>query len=669
MNKKNLPLGPLALLLLAALVALTALIISAPGRKAEPEKVTDAKAPAAAGFTEAGDVSAQAEAGAVSSRTTAARDAYEPMAAAASAADGSAATVEDSSVARPARSTALPGSTASADAGWQSAGTASLADVPAPTFVSYQSPAQILADKDLSDPEQRALAVAEMTGAEQTRYETVLAKAEQLSIPVRVEGPGEKVSILHDFRGDEPLYRTTLNANAAISTGANLIRQNAPYNLNGSGIKVGVWDGGSVRNTHQEFSTNRVVKKNSAANDDHSTHVAGTIGATGIQANAKGMAPLVQIDSYDWSSDYAEMTAAGAASATDPATKIPISNHSYGYNATAADMGRYETECNSTDAIAKSLPGLLIFWAAGNERDVLTTLGGYQSITFNGLAKNIMTIGASDDAVTLGVRDISKGALAYFSSMGPPDDGRVKPDIVASGVNVYSCVATGTNTYDGTYSGTSMATPNAAGSAVLLQQLHKTNFSGQIMTASMLKALIIHTADDMGRPGPDYQYGWGYMNVKAAADVILAHKANPAAPKMIENSITANDKVRTHTFVWNGSGSIRATLAWTDVAGAAQTASDSRTRNLVNDLDLKITAPDGTTFHLPYVMPFVGTWTTSSMTSNAVRGTNKVDNVERIDIPAPNQAGTYTVTVGMDGTNTLSGAGQAYSLVVTDGQT
>jgi subtilisin family serine protease len=387
--------------------------------------------------------------------------------------------------------------------------------------------AEILQSADLSDPETRAAVAAHLTQREAIRYEAVLAKAEQLGVPVRFDGPGHRVSILHDFRGDEPIYRNTLNANAAISTGANLIRQTAPYNLSGSGIKVGVWDGGSVRNTHQEFRTNRVVKRNSSAlNDDHATHVAGTIGATGVQASAKGMAPLVAIDSYDWNSDYAEMTAAGAALATDPATKVPLSNHSYGYNATTADMGRYEAECNTTDALALSLPYYLIFWAAGNEQDTLTALGGYQSITFNGLSKNILTVGAANDAVTSGVRDVSKGTLASFSSMGPCDDGRIKPDLVANGVTVNSSVATSDTAYDATYSGTSMATPNAAGSATLLVQLYKNNFSGQLMRSSMLKALMIHTADDVGRPGPDYQYGWGYLNVKAAADLILAHKAS-----------------------------------------------------------------------------------------------------------------------------------------------
>ncbi len=528
-----------------------------------------------------------------------------------------------------------------------------------------RSISEILESADMSDPETRAAVVEFMSNREKIRYQAVLAKAKLLGIPVRLDGPGHKVSILYDFRGEEPLYRTTLNANAAISTGANLIRQTPPYNLDGSGIKVGVWDGGSVRNTHQEFNTTRVVKKNSTvAVDDHATHVAGTIGASGFQASAKGMAPLVAIDSYDWNSDTAEMSATGAAAANDSfTTKIPLSNHSYGFDAVTADMGRYETNCNELDALALSLPYYLVFWAAGNEQDTLTALGGYQSITFSGLSKNILTVGAADDAVTSGVRDVTKGTLAYFSSMGPCDDGRIKPDLVANGVNVNSCISTSDTAYDATYSGTSMATPNAAGSATLLVQLYSREFSSQRMRSSMLKALLIHTADDVGRPGPDYQYGWGYLNVKAAADVILAHKASLAAPKMVDDSISNSSKTKSYNYVWDGTSPLKATLCWTDPAGAAQTATDSRTPNLKHNLDLKITAPDGTTIYQPYTMPFVGTWTQASMTLNATKGKNNVDNVERVDLPAPTQTGTYIVTVSLDGTLTTST--QAFSLIVT----
>jgi hypothetical protein len=267
---------------------------------------------------------------------------------------------------------------------------------------------------DLSDPATRAQVVAQMTQLEESRMEEVLEKAGQLGIPVRIDGPGGKVSILHSFRGDEPIYRTTNNKSAAISTGANLA-QASPYSLDGTGVKVGVWDGGSIRSTHREL-TGRVTKKNAAvAVDDHATHVAGTIGAAGTDANAKGMAPKAAIDSYDWDNDYAEMTLVGTAVASD-LSSITISNHSYGYGASAQDMGRYETEAKNVDALAYALPFYLPFWAAGNEQDSLTTYGGYQSVTFNSVAKNILTVGAVNDAVLAGVRAPSAGTMTTFSS-------------------------------------------------------------------------------------------------------------------------------------------------------------------------------------------------------------------------------------------------------------
>jgi hypothetical protein len=519
---------------------------------------------------------------------------------------------------------------------------------------------QLLQAADMSNPEERAKVVAQMTQIEETRMDSVLDRADQLGVPVRIDEADGKVSVLHDFRGDQPLYRVTNNKNAAISVGASLL-QAAPYGLDGTGVKVGVWDAGSIRNTHRELA-GRVTKKNATATlDDHSTHVAGTIAATGVDANAKGMAPKSTVDSYDWDNDYAEMTASGAATAT-ALTAVPLSNHSYGYGATTADMGRYEREAQTVDALVWALPYYLPFWAAGNEQGSLNAQSGFQSITFSSLAKNIVTIGAVNDAVVAGVRAPGSGSMSNFSSWGPCDDGRIKPDLVANGVSIYSTTAASDSAYDGTYSGTSMATPNAAGSAALIQQLYANTF-GQRPRASLLKALLIHTADDLGNPGPDYKFGWGLINVKAAADVILAQKANPSVPRVLENSLTAAVKTTTVTFTWDGVSPIRATLSWTDPAGAALTVVDSRTPNLVHDLDLKITGPDAATVYLPYVMPFVGAWTSGSMSAAATTGRNRVDNTEQVYIASPNRAGTYTITVSMDASLTTNA--QPYALIVT----
>ncbi|MBL9130460.1 MAG: S8 family serine peptidase, partial [Verrucomicrobiaceae bacterium] len=423
-----------------------------------------------------------------------------------------------------------------------------------------------------------------------------------------VKGPGFELMRI-DTNGT-PLYATTTNANARISTGVTQTQNVSPYNtggaLTGSIFRVGVWDGGSIRTTHQEFGSRASVMDGSA-NDDHATHVGGTIGAAGVQAAALGMAPAVSLRSYDWNSDVAELLSAGATTATSLNTAVGFSNHSYGWISgwdedggvwrwygrqgdRESDLfGRYSDESRDYDDLATKIPFTLIFKSAGNDRNDSApssgtsftyvpggTVKAYNSTTdpFNdgydsgydtigggfGSSKNIMTVGAANDAVSAGVRNPSSATITSFSGFGPVDDGRVKPDIVANGASLYSPLSGSTTAY-GNYSGTSMSTPNATGSAVLLQELYWRNFSNTAMRADLLKALIIHTADDIGNAGPDYTYGWGLMNVKAAADLILSHKATPAANTLVLgmlNNTTATSA--TYQFEWNGSGPLRVTL-------------------------------------------------------------------------------------------------------------
>lgn len=532
--------------------------------------------------------------------------------------------------------------------------------------LSLQPPAvpvaEILAGRNLSNPAERASVVAELSAREQERMNTVLARASDSGVPLRVDRPNGGVAVLYGFRGEEPIYRITLNADAAISSAANLIRP-SPYNLSGAARTVGVWDAGSVLGSHQEFSGRVTLRNPAIRSDDHATHVAGTIIAAGVQAKAKGMAPAGLVDSYDWNNDIAEMTAAGSTSATDSAG-IGLSNHSYGYGASTSDMGRYDSFSEDLDAVGFALPFYLQFWAAGNEQKEYPVKNGFQSITRGQLAKNILTVGAVNDAVTAGARDLAKATMSSFSSWGPCDDGRIKPDVVANGVQLYSPIDRSSTSY-ASYQGTSMASPSAAGSALLLAELYAREFPATPnMRASLLKALLIHTADDLGTPGPDYKFGWGLINAKTAADVILAHKTKPAEPKFYEGEITAVLPTRTVNFTWDGINPIRATLCWTDPAGTPQSAPDSRTPNLVHNLDVQIAAPDGTTITRPFVMPFVGTWTDASMSAAATTGKNNADNVEQVLIRAANGViGTYTLTISLDGS--LTTAAQAYSLVLS----
>ena len=579
-----------------------------------------------------------------------------------------------------------------------------------PGAVDSPSIADLLEGVDMTDPKARARIVRQIKEKELSERQMVLDKAARLGLPVRVEQPDGSVIELMGFNGDEPIYRTTHNHSAAISSGASTIRV-APYGLSGNGISVGVWDGGSVRSSHQELIGHTSLQNSGAQLSNHATHVAGTIGAVGVRSNAKGMAPEAQILSYDWNSDLSEMLSVGAAAASG-AGSVSISNHSYGIvvgysydgsywrwygdgtssGSVEEDFGRYTSQTRDWDAVANQLPYLTMFKAAGNDRNDTPSSGssvyspsgsflysyssgsrpggdgdyrnGYECQGFAALAKNVITVGAVTDAVSGGSRLPGAASMSSFSCWGPTDDGRIKPDLVANGVGVESPVASGDASYD-TYQGTSMATPSAAGSAALLAELYHSEFSVGYMPASLMKALLIHTADDLGAAGPDYQNGWGLINVHRAADLLLAHKASPSSPKLFEESLTVGARTFTHEFDWDGVSSIRATLCWNDPAGLVQAQHDSRSPTLVHNLDLKVTAPNGQV-SLPYVMPFVGNWTVGSMASAAINAKNNVDNVEQVYLPAPSQPGRYSVTVSLDGSLTKSQ--QLFSLIVTGAQ-
>ena len=420
----------------------------------------------------------------------------------------------------------------------------------------------------LRDPAMRQNRVDARAEVARVRREAAWASAAQRGLPVKGEKPGGGAFELIDFDGERPLYRATCNANAAISSGANLLWA-APYGVTGNGGTVGVWDASSALTTHQEYGGRVTTKDGSGATSDHSSHVVGTVCAAGVNAAAKGMAPAVRVDSYDWDNDSGEMTARGAA-VPGEAGMLNISSHSYGINAgwvytqtpvytwygagtTAAGyedhFGQYNTYARDIDVLAYSLPYYLIFWAAGNDRSDnpatgnavalspggasvsydpalhppgdRTYKGGYDTVSYEGLGKNVLTVGALTDAVSGGLRSPGSALMTSFSSWGPTDDGRIKPDVVANGYYLRSTSYAGDTSYS-TMSGTSMATPSAAGSAHLLVHLFHTLFTNQVMRASTLKALLIHTADDKGNAGPDYEYGWGLINGSQPFSLILS---------------------------------------------------------------------------------------------------------------------------------------------------
>lgn len=547
--------------------------------------------------------------------------------------------------------------------------------------------------------------VAALDNHAQETLKNATVRAESMGLITRGRTVGGMEYQLAGFEGKLPLYRATNNENAAITNAASLI--NTPsslYNLQGGGMHAGIWDSNACRTSHQEFG-GRVQKIDSASLlSYHHTHVSGTILGNGSQSNARGMAPMGQLTSHDWNSDFAEMANEAAASENAVAS-ITTSNHSYGYLAGWAyvnisgttawhwmgdgttdteheTFGNYNSGARTLDNICVAAPYFLPFWAAGNDRNDgpnnnarIYLWNGFQwqrsrykpdshppreldlqydTIAGEAVAKNIMTVGAVSDAVSSGSRDLQQANITIFSSWGPTDDGRIKPDIVANGDSLTSADSSSDTSYL-TLSGTSMSTPSAMGAAMLIQQRYAQINSYKRMPSSLQKALILHSADDLGNPGPDYSYGWGLMNAKAAVELLDKHEASPSLEHL--SVINLNDgSSHQRQFQWDGSSSeIRITLCWTDpVPASAIYGIDNPQSALVNDLDIRLTSPTGETT-LPWILD------PTAPSASATRGDNTRDNVEQIILNLP-VAGNYTLSVNHKGT--LTGGNQVCSIII-----
>jgi hypothetical protein len=242
--------------------------------------------------------------------------------------------------------------------------------------------------------------------------------------------------------------------------------------------------------------------------------------------------------------------------------------------------------------------------------------------------------------------------LAGFSSTGPTDDGRIKPDIVAPGVNTFS--TTNNNGY-ARFSGTSMSAPNATGAMALLTQIHANLNFGARMRAATIKAIVIQTALEAGpNEGPDYRFGWGLLNASGAASLIQSAAFNPSVVQ--ERSINSGQTIDIPIVVGgDGTQPLKVTMAWTDPAGTpGPRQNDNRTPMLVNDLDIRILR-SGVQFQ---------PWTLNAdlPADAALAGDNIRDNVEQILIKnaAP---GAYTIRISHKGTTLRPAGSQAFSLV------
>jgi subtilisin family serine protease len=490
-----------------------------------------------------------------------------------------------------------------------------------------------------------------------------------------------KTFVLYKIIDGKPIYRTTDNDKAAIATKTNELHTGGSLglNLDGSGITIGVWDGGPVQITHAEFqnadnTASRVVNNEGLTtggvpeNDDHANHVTGTIAAKGVDLRAKGMAPAVSIFTYNFNDDTMEMTSV----LSNPLSNMFLSNHSYGIpieqeNGNQLDpwiMGMYTNGASEIDDILRTYPNYLMVTSGGNGGQDNYTGGlfaGFDKLTSAANAKNNLVVANASPTLSPFIGGgITSLVINPSSSQGPTDDLRIKPDIAGDGTGLFS-----PTTSDGysTFTGTSMSSPNVTGSLALLQQYYN-QLNGNYMKAATLKGLACHTTlDDDANAGPDPLFGWGLLDAKAAAEAITGNNNGTA----VISELTLNDS-ETYTFdfsVQSGQKLI-ATICWTDVRGtplSGESNFNNATPRLVNDLDLRLSR-NGTTF-----FPWKLDYSPTNGFSNS-KADNNVDTVERIDIEVP-EAGTYQLTVSHKGTLQLPGPFQVppltqdFSLIIT----
>ncbi|HEY6503306.1 MAG TPA: S8 family serine peptidase [Chitinophagaceae bacterium] len=531
-------------------------------------------------------------------------------------------------------------------------------------------------------------------------YQQLKNLARQKGWEMVMNRPNGGIAILVgvDALGNALYIGTDNNSDAAATIGTNKLWPGGSTGLNLSGSsnnvknKLAVWDGGRVRPTHVELTGRVLQRDNPTGTSDHATHVAGTLIATGVNPSAKGMSfGQQELVAYDFGNDATEMLF--------EAPSLLVSNHSYGslsgwqfnnnrwefWGAAGANedyqFGYYDSRAQLWDSMAYNAPFYLIVKSSGNNRNEngpaegqpywrrnasgqfelqaarppgISNNNSYDIIATYGTAKNILTVGAVNP-IPAGYTKPQDVVMSSFSSWGPTDDGRIKPDVVADGVNLLSSVASSDNAYSA-FSGTSMASPNTSGSLLLLQEYYSQLHAGSFMRAASLKGLVIHTANEAGpSPGPDYQNGWGLVNMVKAAAVITANNTG----QVIQENVLNNAAILSLPVIASGNGKISATISWTDPKAEdiepVATALNNTNRKLVNDLDIVIKR--GATTYRPWVL------NPASPADPATTGDNILDNVEKIELPDVVPGETYTIEITHKGT--LARGQQAYSLIAS----
>jgi hypothetical protein len=539
----------------------------------------------------------------------------------------------------------------------------------------------------------------------------------------------ERVMLVY---GALPHQAVAYNAQAAAQSKVDVV-QAAPYNLTGKDVQLSYFELAPPDTTHPEFGgrlTTHITctgpndsSCNSVSNQQHATHVAGTMIAKGINAAAKGMAPEAMLTQYrgadpndqwltdkdttlkalggvgdnnswgytvGWCSancggttgwtwtedddllggydgtlsaviDHAAidnqtlmMHAAGNEAGESGPVQTPFQhNHVDSHGKATTDIYCYSQDGSGTDCPNIKSVGLALCSSNVAFCETVHHPKGqspYGSVNWLASEKNILSVGSTD----------SSGTISSFSSRGPTRDGRVKPELTAKG---QSLLSTFPNNSYAREQGTSMATPVVTGTMALLTQQWRITTGDATARPQpvMLKAVAIAGADDLGNPGPDATYGYGFLNAQKSVDIIIA---DGGSGKRIRFDSASQGAQFDYPLTVSSAGDVRVVLSWFDPEALPIGTDQVTTSVLINDLDLKIVGPNGTT--LPYMLVQNDPCYANDGTpcQPAQRAVNNVDNNEEVEIKGA-AAGTYHVIVA--GTRVTANPPQPFVVVATGG--
>lgn len=406
--------------------------------------------------------------------------------------------------------------------------------------------------------------------------------------------------------------------------------------FDGAGVRGEVLDVG-CNTAHQEFAATPLLVHGNLISASHGTSTTGQVFASGVDPQAKGMLHQGQgIAAY--SSGMVGTRYNHSAELVNPALayQAVFQTNSWG----SAQVTNYTSVSSEMDTILFDMESLLILQSQSNT--------GNRTSRPQAWAKNMLSVGAAKHVNTLSTADDNWTGGA---SIGPAEDGRVKPELASWYDNLFTTTTPNPNSYTSSFGGTSGATPITAGACGLFfqmwsQSLFNNPSNGNVFASApkntTARAMMIASSTQWnwtaGGPNGDIdrdKQGWGRPD--------LEQLYNYRNKFFIVNEADLITNLQTNTYgiaVPAGESQLKVTLVFRDPPGTV-----NATKHLINDLDLTVTSPTGVVYRGNFGLTNHAPGATGENLWSVAGGTKEnINSVENVWVQNP-EVGNWTVAV------------------------